>query len=198
MPEFTISVTNRQRALPIDRRRLVRLARLVLQQEQIVAAEISVAIVDDAAIHGINRQFLNHDFPTDVISFLLDCNVVEGAAADTERTTADPARTRNAAAERKSRTSGELSSRIRRGAAKAIEGEVVISAETASVNAARYGTRPQHELALYLVHGMLHLCGYDDLTPKDKRLMRARESEALARFDIMLPRRRIVRRKDRP
>jgi probable rRNA maturation factor len=165
MPQFTITVSNRQRALRFDRRRLVQLARAVLQQEQVVAAEISVAILDDPQIHAVNRQFLNHDYPTDVISFLLDCSLVEERAA------------------------GGSSASIRRGAAKAIEGEVVVSAEMAAVNAAKYGVSPQDELALYLVHGLLHLCGYDDLSPKEKRLMRRRETEALARFDIVLPRR---------
>ncbi len=114
----------------------------MLQQEQVAAAEISVAIVDDPQIHAINRQFLNHDYPTDVISFLLECSRVKSPDA------------------------------VRRGAAKAIEGEIVISAETAICNAAKYGISPQDELALYLVHGLLHLCGYDDQTPKEKRLMR--------------------------
>lgn len=164
-PKFSITVTNRQRGLRFDRRRLIRLARAVLLQEQVAAAEISVAILDDPQIHAINRQFLNHDYPTDVISFLLDCSLAEP---------------------------GESANGIRRGAAKAIEGEVVISAETAAANAVKYGISPQDELALYLVHGLLHLCGYDDLTPKEKRLMRRREAEALARFDIVLPRRRIV------
>ena len=163
MQGFSISVTNRQRTLRIDRRRLIRLARLVLEQEQVAAAEISVAIVDDAAIHAINREFLNHDYPTDVISFLLDCSQPEEV---------------------------ESPNGSRRGTAKAIEGEVVISADTAAANAVKYGVDSHDELALYLVHGLLHICGYDDLTPKEKRLMRTRESEALARSGIVLPRRR--------
>ena len=168
MPQFTITVSNRQRTLRFDRRRLIRLARGVLRQEQVAAAEISVAILDDPQIHAINRQFLNHDYPTDVISFLLDCSLAEEPIA------------------------GNSSANPRRGAAKLIEGEVVISAETAAANAAKYGISPQDELALYLVHGLLHLCGYDDLTPKEKRLMRRRETEALAGFDIVLPRRPVV------
>jgi probable rRNA maturation factor len=155
MPEFSIAVTNRQRALRFDRRRLIRLARSVLRQEQVAAAQISVAILDDAAIHAINRQFLNHDYPTDVISFLLDCSLAV------------------------TRTPAERPRSMRRGVAKVIEGEIVISAETAVRNADRFGIRPQQELALYLVHGLLHLCGYDDRTPKEKRLMRRREAEAL-------------------
>ena len=168
MPKFSIAIANRQRGLRFDRHRLIRLVRSVLRQEQVAAAEISVAILDDAAIHAINRQFLNHDYPTDVISFLLDCRLVD---------TRPPRERRHS---------------IRRGAAKAIEGEIVISAETAASNAARYGISPQDELALYLVHGLLHLCGYDDLTPQKKRLMRTRESEALARFGIVLRRRRKI------
>ncbi len=168
MPKYSITVTNRQRAMKIDRRRLTRLARLVLQQEQVAAAEISVAILDDAAIHVVNRQFLNHDYPTDVISFLLDCSL------DQQDESAD---------------------RIRRGAGKVIEGEVVISAETAAVNAVKYQIRPQDELALYLLHGLLHLCGYDDLSQKEKRLMRRRESEALARLGIEVARLRVVGKK---
>lgn len=189
MAEFSISVTNRQRGLRIDRRRLIRLARLVLQQEQVAAAEISVAILDDAAIHAVNRQFLNHDFPTDVISFLLDCRLNNRAATHADKTAVVMARARKVASGKNPESAGASPARIRRGAGKAIEGEVVISAETASGNAAKYGIGPQDELALYLVHGLLHLCGYDDLTPKEKRLMRTRESEALARFDIVLPRR---------
>ena len=153
---FSIAIASRQRKLRIDRRRLMRLARSVLRREQVAAAEISVAIVDDQEIHAVNRQFLHHDYPTDVISFLLECPSVETSSPD------------------------KLPTSIRRGAAKVIEGEVVISAETALRHAARFGTSPQHEVALYLVHGVLHLCGYDDQTPKEKRLMRRREAEALA------------------
>ena len=41
----------------------------VLEEEGIQTAAINVAIVDDAAIHDLNRRFLDHDEPTDVLSF---------------------------------------------------------------------------------------------------------------------------------
>lgn len=195
MPNFSISVASQQRILRIDRRRLIQLARSVLLLEQVVAAEISVAIIDDPQIHAINRQFLNHDCPTDVISFLLDCRLAEPEASGAANVGGFVARARNVAAGQKRRPSGDSPTLVRRGAAKVIEGEIVISAETAAGNAVRFGNSPQDELALYLVHGLLHLCGYDDLTPKEKRLMRTRESEALARFDIVLACRRIIQRK---
>jgi len=152
---YTVSISNRQRLLPVDRRRLVRLVEAVLTLEQVARAELSVAIVDDGEIHDVNRRFLGHDYPTDVISFLLDSATItkdRGAAGRT----------------------------IRRGAGKRIDGEIVISAETARRWSVRFGNSPERELELYLVHGLLHLCGYDDLTPREKRLMRRREAEALA------------------
>ena len=151
---FRIDFAVRQRLLAVDRKVLARLARTVLERERVAAARISVAVVDDPQIHAINRDFLGHDFPTDVVSFLLECTPQRSSPRATARLT-------------------------RRGAGKALEGEIVISAETALKNAARYAVTPGQELALYLVHGLLHLCGYDDLTPREKRLMRRREAEAL-------------------
>ena len=45
-------------------------------------------------------------------------------------------------------------------------GEIVISTQTAKRQARQFGTSLGHELRLYLVHGLLHLCGYDDKTRK--------------------------------
>jgi probable rRNA maturation factor len=56
----------------------------------------------------------------------------------------------------------------------------VISAETARRWSVEYDNSSDRELELYLVHGLLHLCGYDDLAPREKRLMRRREAEVLA------------------
>ena len=50
-------------------------------------------------------------------------------------------------------------------------GEIVISAETAEVYAREHGHGVDQELALYIVHGLLHLNGYDDTTPAAKKRM---------------------------
>ncbi len=60
-------------------------------------------------------------------------------------------------------------------------GEIVMSAQTAQQNATRYGQDLDHELALYIIHGLLHLNGYEDTTERDaarmgrlqRRLLRA-------------------------
>ncbi|MCX6899356.1 MAG: rRNA maturation RNase YbeY [Verrucomicrobia bacterium] len=95
--------------------------------------ELSIAIVDDAAIAAINQQFLNHTGPTDVISFDLDDGL----------------------------------------------GEIVVSAERACIVAKQLRRTPAAELALYLVHGLLHLAGLDDRTPAQRRAMRAAERRIL-------------------
>lgn len=56
-----------------------------------------------------------------------------------------------------------------------LHGDIAVSAETARRAARELGWQPRHELAYYLVHGILHLAGYDDHDPADRRSMRARE-----------------------
>jgi probable rRNA maturation factor len=58
-------------------------------------------------------------------------------------------------------------------------GEILVCAAIASDNAARYGTTPDDELALYIIHGLLHLNGFDDLSPAEARRMRARQAKIL-------------------
>ena len=58
-------------------------------------------------------------------------------------------------------------------------GEVVVCADVAIEAALRRGHPPERELALYAVHGVLHLAGYDDAAPADRRAMYAREEEVL-------------------
>lgn len=164
---YRISITNQQRALRVNRSRLVKLAEATLKAEKIRGAEISVALVDDARIHAINRKFLGHDYPTDVISFLLDSG--------------PKGRKPTNAAPKKNGANGRAS----RGAGRYLEGEIIISAETAVQIAAEYDWPPVHELSLYLVHGLLHLCGYDDLTSEQERVMRAREVEVLEPWKIV-------------
>lgn len=70
--KLVIEIAQRQSQPLADEDRLIQGVRRVLQLAGIRRGEISVAIVDDAEIHEINRSFLQHDYPTDVISFVLD------------------------------------------------------------------------------------------------------------------------------
>ena len=57
--------------------------------------------------------------------------------------------------------------------------EIYVCPEVAIAAAARLGLPASRELVLYIVHGMLHLAGYDDLHPDKKRFMRRAEARAL-------------------
>jgi probable rRNA maturation factor len=58
-------------------------------------------------------------------------------------------------------------------------GEIVMSAQTAEIYAARYGQSVDVELALYTIHGLLHLNGYDDQTTRDANRMRSLQQRIL-------------------
>ncbi len=62
-------------------------------------------------------------------------------------------------------------------------GEICVSADTASAYTRRHRLDFSRELLLYVVHGWLHLAGYDDLQPAKKRRMRAAETRALRLLD---------------
>ncbi len=60
-----------------------------------------------------------------------------------------------------------------------ILGDVVISAETAKREAKERSIALQDELNLYIVHGVLHLLGYDDENPRERKKMKAKEKEII-------------------
>jgi probable rRNA maturation factor len=142
-PDIIVDLSNTQAILRLDPAALAATVRAVLAGEGVRAAEVSLALVDDAAIHAINRRHLDHDWPTDVITFPLSAPGEPVLAA-----------------------------------------ELVVSAEMAARTAAAAGTDPHAELALYVVHGLLHLCGFDDVTPDAARAMRLREGEVLASLGV--------------
>lgn len=113
-------------------------------------AEIDVTIVDDAAIHEINRDYRGIDRPTDVISFALDDDLED---SDEPELIDAPE--------------------------KHLLGDIIISAETAQRQGEEFGHGLEREVLYLGVHSLLHLLGYDHIEPEDKKLMRAKEEEAL-------------------
>jgi probable rRNA maturation factor len=64
----------------------------------------------------------------------------------------------------------------------AISGEIFISIDRVKENAKKFKEPFQRELARIIIHGVLHLCGYGDKKPADKKIMRKKEDEALSHF----------------
>lgn len=152
---YAIEITNSQTHIPLDDAFIREIVEKTLAAENVAEAEIGVAVVDDAEIHVLNRQYLAHDYETDVLSFLLEVEEIEPAGDDAPR-----------------------------GAGKRIEGELAVSAQTAVNRAAEFGWSGRDELVLYLVHGLLHLCGYEDKSPTEKQAMQARERSVLALWNL--------------
>jgi probable rRNA maturation factor len=65
-----------------------------------------------------------------------------------------------------------------------IEGDIFISIERIRENSMTLNTVFEEEVKRVIVHGLLHLCGYDDHTPEDKAEMRKLESEYILIFDL--------------
>ena len=127
-----VSIASPQELVKLDRPRLREIVKQVMAEEDIKDYEISLAFVDNPTIHGINKRFLEHDEPTDVITFPY--------------------------------SSG-----------KVLVVELVIGVEVALEQARVGGHEVDAELALYVIHGLLHLVGYDDKDAHDRKQMRVRE-----------------------
>lgn len=137
-----LAIANEQTTLAVDEDLLRRAVEWIVAEAGIRQATISLAIVDDPTIHRLNREYLQHDYATDVLSFLLEQE------------------------------------------ADSLEGEVIVSADTAAERAAEFGWSPHDELLLYVVHGTLHLVGYNDHKPEERQAMRRQERACLAQFGL--------------
>jgi probable rRNA maturation factor len=70
---------------------------------------------------------------------------------------------------------------------ESIDGEIVLGADVARRVAADLKVPPGDELLLYVIHGSLHLVGYDDLEPEPRAAMRRAERKYLEAFGLRLP-----------
>lgn len=61
-------------------------------------------------------------------------------------------------------------------------GDIVVSVETALVQSKTYKQSLKKEISLYLIHGLLHLLGYDDTEPSDRKRMSKRQEELLEKI----------------
>lgn len=141
----TIQIENAQQTHPVELEKLRKVALKILSALACPDAELSILIVDDVRIQELNRDYLQRDKPTNVISFSMQ----EGDTPPEQ---------------------------IR------LLGDVVISADTAARDAAEANCSFESELYFLLLHGILHLLGYDHErgTAEDAELMESKEKEVFA------------------
>ena len=78
--QYQIEITTQQSAVKVPFAKMKKFVAEVLKQEGVTQAEIDIVVVDNQEIHRVNQQFLQHDYPTDVVTFPLsdDLNPLEG------------------------------------------------------------------------------------------------------------------------
>ncbi|HEY3342401.1 MAG TPA: rRNA maturation RNase YbeY [Anaerolineae bacterium] len=119
----------------------------------------TIRLTDDDELHELNRQFRGMDKPTDVLSF-------------------------GGAGYRDGKPNAAYTPILDEGAEYL--GDIIISLDRCTAQAAAGGHAVDTELALLVVHGTLHLLGYDHDTPSRKARMWAAQSRALAALGIEL------------
>jgi probable rRNA maturation factor len=159
-----VFAADEQQVHPMDVARWARLARQVLSARGIKGeTEVSLLFVDEDAIAALNEQFLGKTGPTDVLSF-----PIEDEPGPTGRSPDFGGSGPGTSAEESMLT---------------LLGDVVICPEVASRNAVEHEVSLEDEVALLVVHGLLHLLGMDHENDADAQRMEAVEQQLLTRFN---------------
>jgi len=166
-----VFVADEQHAHVMDVARWATLARDVLDAQGVRDdIEVSLLFVDETTITELNERFLGKSGPTDVLAFPIDEEVERGGRSPDEGGTGP---------------GGGLPSD--EDDVPLILGDVVVCPTVAAANAREHGVGLDDEVALLVVHGMLHLLGMDHLVDADAEAMEQRERELLARFHAGRP-----------
>jgi probable rRNA maturation factor len=168
-PNYDISVTSDELQYEGIAPVVQRAVEAALCHHGVVSAAISLAIVNDRTIARLNEQHLNHHGPTDVLTF----NLGESFPAPASRhLRPDP------------HVSTEADAASPEHPGVHVDGEIVVSWETAQREAGYRNHPIEAELALYAVHGVLHLLGYDDHDEERARQMHTIEDDLLSSLGL--------------
>ena len=134
-----------------------------LGQVQPSRAEVNLTLTDNEGIHEINRMYRQIDAPTDVLSFPMLSYEQAGNFSALEEDYEDNFNP----------DTGEI-----------MLGDIVISVDRVREQAAAYGHSERREFAFLIVHSMLHLFGYDHMTPEDAAVMEPKQRQILEEMNI--------------
>ncbi len=157
-----VYAADEQHDRPVELERWADLARAALTDEGVRGlAEVSLIFTDEVSMAGLNAQFMGREGPTDVLSFPIDDEPEPtGRVPDAGGTgPGEP-------------PLPEIPTLV---------GDIVICPTVAARNAVEHGVTEEAEIALLVVHGVLHLLGWDHEVDEEAEAMEARERELLAR-----------------
>jgi len=152
---MNLAIANRQRTKKINARLLRQIVVGLFAELEITEAELGIHLVGAKEMTRVNGDFLQHAGSTDVITF----DHSEG------------------------RTGSALPADRAQGVTRpTLHGELFICVDDAILQAKQFGTSWQAEVVRYVVHGVLHLRGYDDLKPALRREMKRAENRLVRRL----------------
>jgi probable rRNA maturation factor len=157
-----VFVADEQRTIEVDVARWRELTEAVLAAEGVRGnVELSLLFVEEDDIAALNEQFLGNAAPTDVLAFPIDAVDVDVMSSPTsghsgpDRPPPDPSDQ------------------------PLLLGDVVVCPAVAARQAPEHAGSVDDELALLVVHGILHVLGHDHAEPDEMAIMRRRELELL-------------------
>ena len=169
MSAVSVEVVNLTR-LAVDPEAVARLVAGVLESEGVRSGELGVRFVGAARMRALNRDYLGHDEVTDVLAFPLEDSDHDdhGAGPDDEH-----------ADENGSGLTGAI-------AVPRLLGDVVLCSRRAAAQARAAGAPLAFEIATLLVHGTLHVLGYDHETDAGEMILRQARLLDDARWESLL------------
>jgi probable rRNA maturation factor len=163
----SLLIKNRQRAIPLNTRLLRTLTGTLLKDLlKIEQFDLAIHIVRAPEMARLNEKFLQHNGSTDVITFDYGDTVL-------------PASRR------------QIQVDLPAGCRKHVHGEIFICIDDARTQARQFRTSWQSEVARYVIHGILHLRGFDDIRAADRRKMKREENRLLKEVGRRFPLRKL-------
>ena len=151
---MTVEINN-ESGVAVDEAALVRLATFTMDQLRIhPLAELSILLVDEAAMTAYHVKYMGEDGPTDVLSFPMD----ELRPPDDDEEAPD-----------------------------GLLGDIVLCPTVTARQAAEHGRTAAEETEYLLVHGLLHLLGFDHAEPDQKAEMFGLKDKLLAAWATQRP-----------
>jgi len=161
--KMNVVIANRQRVQKINRPLLKKTIHTLLQEFKIEQVEIGICLVAAPEMTRLNETFLQHAGSTDVITFDY---LAEGRAGRPLRAATFGAH--------------EVPCPV-------LHGDIYVCVDEAVLQAGRFGTRWQSEIVRYIIHGFLHLLGFDDSNPAGRRKMKREENRWLREMTRRFP-----------
>ena len=129
---------------PIKKNTIHKLILLLSHDLKFKIKSLEISFVDSTIIKEVNRDYLKHNYSTDIITF--NYSIEENI----------------------------------------IDGEIIISLNDVKNNSIRYEISLKQELLRVIIHGLLHLLGYDDVEKTERRRMKVKENFYVKKYTYLL------------